>query len=219
MAAKLETVNILPARYRIASIIRKAILAGEYKEGETLSLTLTAEQLGVSRTPVREAFQMLASEELIELRLNKEAIVKGISVDMIRDHFDVRIILEGEAVSRAALSRMDVSGLLLRQAQIEEKKDGFSPDEFREYNQLFHTSIWKAAGNKKMYSMLTSLWNGSSFGKTVTEQEHNMISVDEHRAILDDIIKGDPYMARKDMENHLNRSMKNIIDSYNLELT
>lgn len=48
MAAKLETVNLLPTRFRIASIIRKAILAGEYKEGETLSLTQTAEQLGVS---------------------------------------------------------------------------------------------------------------------------------------------------------------------------
>lgn len=217
MAAKLETVNLLPTRFRIASIIRKAILAGEYKEGETLSLTQTAEQLGVSRTPVREAFQMLSSEGLIELRLNKEAIVKGINVDMIRDHFDVRTILEGEAVSRAALSHMDVSELIQNQTEIESKNGVFLPDEFRNYNQVFHTSIWKATGNKKLFSMLTSLWNGSSFGKTVTEHEHNLKSIEEHRAILDDIIKGDPYMARKDMESHLNRSMKNLIDSYNLK--
>lgn len=217
MAAKLETVSLLPTRYRIASIIRKAILAGEYQEGETLSLTQTAEQMGVSRTPVREAFQMLSSEGLIELRLNKEAIVKGINESMIRDHYDVRIILEGEAVARAALARMDTSQLERNQQEIEEKRASFTPDEFREYNQLFHTSIWKAAGNDKLYSLLTSLWNGSSFGKTVTEQEHNIRSIEEHRLILDDIIKGDPYLARRDLAGHLTRSMNNIIDSYNLK--
>lgn len=214
MAAKLETVSLLPTRYRVASIIRKAILSGEYQEGETLSLTQTAQQMGVSRTPVREAFQMLSSEGLIELRLNKEAVIKGINESTIRDHFDVRIILECEAVSRAALSHMDISELENRQSEIEQSGASFSPEAFREYNQLFHTSIWKNTGNEKLFSLLTSLWNGSSFGKTVSEREHDLKSIEEHRMILEDIKRGDPYLARKDMENHLLRSMNNIIDSY-----
>ena len=74
----MESLELLPARVRIASILKKAILAGEYKSGEELSLTGIAEQLGVSRTPVREAFQTLASEGLITLRMNRGAIVNSI---------------------------------------------------------------------------------------------------------------------------------------------
>lgn len=215
MPAKLDTVEMLPVRFRIASILRKAILSGEYEKGEELSLTHTADQLGVSRTPVREAFQMLATEGLIDLRLNKGAIVKGISESMIRDHFDLRIILEGETVARAALSNMDTKRLEEAQTKIESGTDSFSADEFRDYNQLFHTSIWRQANNSKLYATLTSLWNGSSFGRTTPEWEHYKTSIAEHRLILDSIIKGDPFNARKEMNTHLTRSMMNIIDSYN----
>ena len=52
---KLDSLEIMPTRIRIASILRKAILSGEFKEGEELSLTDIANNLGVSRTPVREA--------------------------------------------------------------------------------------------------------------------------------------------------------------------
>ena len=52
---KLETLEMMPTRIRIASILRKAILSGEFQEGEELSLTAIGNNLGVSRTPVREA--------------------------------------------------------------------------------------------------------------------------------------------------------------------
>ncbi len=212
--AKLESVNMLPVRYKIASIIRKAILSGEYETGEELSLTEIAEQLGVSRTPVREAFQMLNTEGLIELRLNKGAIVKGISEKVIKDHFDIRNILEGEAVARAALKSMDFTELKESQEFIEQLGNDFTVEQFQHANQLFHTAIWKAADNEKMYEMLISLWNGSSFGKTVSEKEHQIKSIEEHRKILEYMIAGNPYNAKIEMKNHLMRSMQNILDSY-----
>jgi len=216
MSVKLNAVEMLPVRFKIASQLRKAILAGEFQEGEELSLTHTASQMGVSRTPVREAFQMLASEGLIELHLNKGAVVKGINIDMIRDHFDLRCVLECEAVARAALSKMDTSGLEDRQSEIEKKEGLFTSDEYRSYNQYFHQTIWEQAANKKLFSTLVTLWNGSSFGKTTPEWDHYIESIREHRSILNSIIKGDPYTARKDMEAHLLRSMRNIIDSYSV---
>ncbi|MFR2693936.1 MAG: GntR family transcriptional regulator [Enterocloster bolteae] len=66
-----------------------------------MSLTDIANNLGVSRTPVREAFQILSSENLILLRMNKGAIVKGITTKTIREHFEMRSLLEGEAAVRA----------------------------------------------------------------------------------------------------------------------
>ena len=93
----METLELLPIRVRITSILRKAIYAGEYRSGDELSLTDVAAQLGVSRTPVREAFQELESEGLITLRMNKGAIVNTINRKFVRDIFEMRILLESEA--------------------------------------------------------------------------------------------------------------------------
>ena len=98
----METLEVLPVRIRITSILRKAIYAGEYKSGDELSLTDVAARLGVSRTPVREAFQMLESEGLITLRMNRGAIVNTIDRKFVRDIFEMRILLESEAARKAA---------------------------------------------------------------------------------------------------------------------
>lgn len=211
---KLDTLELMPARIKIASILRKAILSGEFQAGEELSLTAVASNLGVSRTPVREAFQMLASENLLLLRMNKGAIVQGITVKTIREHFEMRILLEGEAAARATLRGYDTSALLEKHDYILGLKGNFSPEEYQDYNQDFHTSIWKAADNNKMYSILSSLWNGSSFGRTISAKDHQLLSIEEHGRILDYMQKGNPYLVRKEMERHIERSMNNIIESY-----
>ena len=92
----------MPVRVQITAILRKALFSGEYKSGDELSLTETAERLGVSRPPVREAFQTLEAEGLIELRMNRGAIVKTIDEKYITDHYEMRILLESEAAKRAA---------------------------------------------------------------------------------------------------------------------
>ena len=109
----MESMEIMPARIRIASILKKALFSGEYKSGDELSLTEIAKKLGVSRTPVREAFQQLESEGLIKLRMNKGAIVNPIDEKYIRDHYEMRMLLESEAAYRAAKNGLpDVDKLL-----------------------------------------------------------------------------------------------------------
>ena len=66
---------MLPARERVASALRKAIMSQEFRKGDELSIDKVASMLGISATPVREAYQMLAQEGLIKLRPNKGAIV------------------------------------------------------------------------------------------------------------------------------------------------
>lgn len=85
----MESLELMPTRIRITSILKKAIFSGEIKSGDELSLTDVAGKLGVSRTPVREAFQTLASEGLITLRMNKGAIVNQIDEKFIKDIFEM----------------------------------------------------------------------------------------------------------------------------------
>jgi len=67
----LKPIQLLPARERVASALRKAIISKQISEGEVLALETTAQELGVSVTPVREAFQILSRDGLIDLKQNK----------------------------------------------------------------------------------------------------------------------------------------------------
>ena len=66
----LKPIQLLPARERVASALRKAILTRQISEGEVLTLDNTAKELGISITPVSEAFQILSRDGLIELKQN-----------------------------------------------------------------------------------------------------------------------------------------------------
>ena len=82
----LGRISVLPAREQVAAILRQAILLRKFKEGQDLTLKDAAELVGSSITPVREAFQILENEGLIELRPNKGAVVLGVSKKRIHDH-------------------------------------------------------------------------------------------------------------------------------------
>ena len=206
----METIQVLPIRVRVTAILRKALLSGEYRPGEELSLTEVAAKLGVSRTPVREAFQSLASEGLLELRMNRGAIVTGIDEKFIQDHFEVRILLEGEAAARAAGSRLDTGELTALQQWAMENRSAMNEQEYRSYNQQFHTALWKAADNQKLFQLLSSLWNGPSTATQQRDLAHEALSICEHQQILCCIKEGAAESAKAAMEAHIRRSMGNI---------
>ena len=213
----MESLEMIPARVRITSILKKALLNGEYKNGDELSLTEIAEKLGVSRTPVREAFQSLAADGLIELRMNKGAIVNPIDYKFIKDHYEMRILLEGDAAARAARNGMEVSELLTRLYHLQDNLDIMSVSEYEDLNLQIHRAIWTAADNQKLYNFLMGLWNGPSIGKFTSAKEHYTQSTKEHIQILKDIRSGDADAARRDMDLHTRRSMNNILKNLDSE--
>lgn len=211
----MESLEVMPIRARITSILKKAIYSGEYVSGQELSLTEIAEQLGVSRTPVREAFQTLAAEGLITLRMNKGAIVNQIDRKFIQDNFEMRILLESEAARRAAENGMDVSFLLERVYAMRSQLDATGKQEYEELNQDIHMAIWNAANNAKLKSYLIELWNGPSSGHSHEQiTQHYKNSVFEHISILHFIRDRQPEKAKKAMVQHIARSMENILKLY-----
>lgn len=97
----LKPIKLLPARERVASALRKAIIAQQIKEGETLTLETTAQQLGVSITPVREAFQILERDGLIFPAAEQRSHRAGNQRKTLREHYQVRAVLEKQPVSFA----------------------------------------------------------------------------------------------------------------------
>ena len=210
----METIQVLPIRVRVTAVLRKALLSGEYRPGEELSLTEMAAKLGVSRTPVREAFQSLAAEGLLELRMNRGAIVTGIDEKFIQDHFEVRRLLEGEAVFKAVKTLGDFRELTELQQWAQAHQGEMTQEEYRSYNQRFHTAIWKAADNGKLFQLLSSLWNGPSCATTQRDWAHEAQSIQEHWQMLEWMQQGEAERARGVMEKHIIRSMDNILSLF-----
>ena len=212
--SSLRPIKLLPARERVSAALREAILRNELSVNQEITLEGIAEQLGVSITPVREAFQILAADGLIKLRPNKGAIVLGITKETIRDHYETRALLEAEAAARVCVNNSDITDIVNAYEQSEEAVKNFNSKEYSNYNQAFHYAIWDASGNKKMESILSSMWNGLSMGHKVTEDAYARISCDEHRGIVEAIKAKDAETARKRMNAHILRSLENILTHY-----
>lgn len=94
---KIESTDLRPIREIVLERLRKAIMDGSFEPGDRLVETSIAEGMGVSRTPVREAFRQLEIEGLAENVPRKGTIVKGISKRDILEIYEIREVLEGLA--------------------------------------------------------------------------------------------------------------------------
>ena len=89
-------------RVRVFEALEQAIINGEYKEGDTLNELRLTKELGVSRTPIREALTQLELEGLVKNIQNKGAVVVGVSQKDIDDIYAIRLRLDGFAAKLAA---------------------------------------------------------------------------------------------------------------------
>lgn len=211
----LRPIKMPSAKERVAAELRKAILSRQMKEGEVLSLESVASQLNVSAMPVREAFQILARDGLIQLRKNKAAVVLGVTETYIKEHYQLRAILEGAAARLCAAPETDISELeeiYQDSCKVLENKD-FS--RYTDINREFHNEIWTAAGNGKMKNMISELWNGLSMGNMVSEEDYAKVSVKEHGEILEAIKAHDGDAAEAAMKEHIMRSRDDMLTYYN----
>lgn len=212
----LKKIQMLPAREQVASILRSSILSGGISKGQSITLDSVGEQVGMSRTPVREAFQILANEGLLELRQNRCAIVKGISEEAIKDHYEMRILLETEALRRACEHMNDETLKAIQSVnkQGQRAKDAGDTEAYNLANQAFHMTIWEAADSEKLKSFLSLLWNGLSMNRLVTAQEYAGISLADHNKIVEQLTQKDYAGACETMRQHIIYSMHSTLSNF-----
>lgn len=219
--AKINLDNYKPLRDVVFENLRTAILDGNLKAGQRLMEVQLAEQLGVSRTPIREAIRKLELEGLVVMLPRKGAYVANMSFKDLIDVLEIRATLEGLAASLAAERRSDDDVVELeklakefetcvREADVEGvlKKDVD-----------FHEKIFLMANNKKLYQLITSLWEQvHRFRVTyVSNYDASLSLVDEHNRILEAIKAGDTELAKKYATEHIELAeqffMENSINS------
>jgi len=200
-----------PLSDRISTLLKDAIIEGQFKAGEEIVLTAIAERYGVSRTPVREAFQSLAKDGFLTLRMNKSAIVVGIDEHFLRNHYEIRSVLEAQAAYDAAANGKDFSRLQRIQDDAEKMRLPMSLDEFRSYNMKFHRCIWDLSGNERLQQLLSDMWVSSYSSSALPEIRRQTRTFNSHRRLINDIINHDCDAAFEHMKRHIIGSLNNIL--------
>jgi len=149
-----------PLREVVFENIRKAIIEGVLKPGERLMEIQLSEQLGVSRTPVREAIRMLELEGLVVMLPRKGAYVANISKKDLMDILEVRVGLEGLAAYCATdrMTKDHIKKLETISKELEEAVYKNDVETMLAKDEEFHTLIFEATGNKRLISMMINIW-------------------------------------------------------------
>ncbi|MGI2327931.1 GntR family transcriptional regulator [Planococcus sp. YIM B11945] len=146
---------------QVANAIRVAIFKGDLKPGDRIVQDEIANSLSISRMPVREALQKLNAEGLIEIKPNRGAVVKQISLSDITDTYQLRVILEKVAVKESlpkltAMDKIEIESLVKKMELADD------PEDYTFLNKQFHQNLMKHCSNQKMMKIIEGLWAGFS---------------------------------------------------------
>lgn len=202
---------------RVFQKIRDNILNGTYKENDELRETAIGKELGVSRTPVREALRQLELEGLVTIVPNRGAYVSGISHKDIWDIYKIRSMLEGlcarwaaEHITEEQLDQLEES-LLLSEFQMK-KESGFSTEQVAALDGRFHAVLYEASGSRMLKHVLTDFHNYVQRARksSIVSEERARKSIREHRQILRAIKDRDAEMAEQLANEHIIHVMQNL---------
>lgn len=173
---------------QLVARVREMIVGGELQAGAALPEKMLCETFGVSRTPLREAFKILASEGLIELRSHRTPVVTPINRDDLANIFAIMVALDGVAGAQAAtlatdadIARLDA----MHEQLVTLHRDAARPAYFR-LNQDIHIEITRLAGNPVLLNIWTTL-NANIFRARATanyDAKRWTESVQEHEAFM-----------------------------------
>lgn len=192
------------------------ILTGVYQTGEILSEKRLAEELGVSRTPIREAMSRLLYDKLVK-DTQGGTEVRGINAEDVEDMFEVKKRLEVLATKKAA-ENMSAEELVKLKDVVDQQEyyagKGDS-QKVRDLDTEFHDLIYSGCGSVTYQSILTPVHHKlMKFRKASLENEGRIMeSIGEHKDIYSAIEKEDLKMVEKLMLNHIENSYKNIIEA------
>lgn len=225
-AKRLEPVNLdsyKPLRELVLESIREAIIKGTLKPGERLMEIQLAEELGVSRTPVREALRKLELEGFIVMVPRKGAYVADLSVKDIADVFEIRIALEGLAAALAA-ERITDEELELLERSLIEKGEAITSENFELLVQVdasFHETLYQASRNERLSAIINNLREQIQRFRSasLSYPGRNKKSLDEHRALLEALEARDVDAARQLAQKHIENAENVLIETLKQEGT
>lgn len=213
--------EFLPLRDVVFNTLRKAILTGELKPGERLLEIQLANQLGVSRTPIREAIRKLELEGLVIMMPRRGAEVAQITEKGLRDVLEVRRVLDALCTELACDRITEEEKQRLRDACDEFEKATATGDAtvIAAADVALHDIIVEATRNQRLIQLINNLSEQMyryRFEYIKDENQHNNL-VEEHRMIYESIVRCDKEGAAKAAKLHIDNQESSIIKQIRAE--
>ena len=206
-------------RNRVFTKLQNDILNGIYTQGESLIETKLSEELGVSRTPVREALRQLELEGLVQSIPNKGVIVQEITKKDIQDIYTIRMHIEGLAARWAAENiTPEELGELKEAVELEEfytgrdtGRDGDS--RLAQFDSRFHDIIFKASKSRPLMQILSNFHHYVQKARSISINSPGRAAaaLEEHRAILRAIMERDAAKAERLTTEHIRNASGNLL--------
>ena len=211
----LQSDDFLPLRDEVFNKLRQRILRGSLKPGERLMEIHLAEQLGVSRTPIREAIRMLELEGLVKMIPRKGAQVASISREDLQDVLEVRKALDTLAVKLACerISQEEIEKLKEAEAEFERTLKFSDTTQIAEADVAFHDVIQASSKNKRLKSMISNLAERIyryRYEYIKQQSDGGKTLVDEHRMIIRYIEEKNVEKAIEAIELHIDNQESSI---------
>lgn len=204
---KIKTTDLRPIREIVFERLRKAIIDGNLKEGDRLIETVVAENMGVSRTPVREAFRKLEIEGLAENLPRKGSVVKGISKKDVTEIYEIREMLEGLEVRLACakISEKQIDELQDKIVQMEKCIDNNNSAEYWRLHGEFNDIILNASANKRLIDQMKQIYEylEKLRSSILVMDKRRYKALEEHKAIVKAFQKKDEMLAEKVGREHV----------------
>jgi len=221
-----EVTNPYSLRGRVFNKIREDILKGRYRHNESLKETKISKELGVSRTPVREAIRQLELEGLIKIIPNKGAVVSGINSKDIQDIYAIRSLIEGLSAKWACQNITD--------SDIEELEEIIYLSEFHlskgHIEQIyildnkFHEMLYNLSNSKILKHVLSDFHHYVQRVRlgSLSATDRAKQSIQEHKDILQAIKEKDAEKVEALTNKHVRNTIanvnnKNIINELHLD--
>lgn len=211
---KEEVTDKYSLRGRVFNKIRDDILNGKYKENDELREAVIGEELGVSRTPVREAFRQLELEGLIHIIPNKGAYVTGITSKDIADIYIIRSLLEGLcakwATERITAEQMQEMEENIYLAEFHAGKG--HAEQIAVLDNRFHEILYEACGSKMLEHLLKDFhqYVYRIRKQTLSQDSRGNASNREHHEMMEAIKEHDGEKAAELAKLHMLKAYENI---------
>lgn len=207
-------------RERVFIKLRNDILKGNYKQGEELVESTIGKEMGVSRTPVREAIRQLELEGLVKLVPNKGAFVTGITAQDVNDIYNIRARLEGlcagMAADNATKEQLDAMEEVIFLSGFHARKENY--EQVNELDGKFHELLYEASGSRILSNTLSDFHQYVQRARAASIRSAKRLSSSnkEHQEILEAIRKRDKEKAEKAATGHIFNTIENL-KKYDME--